>query len=113
MRGRYYLNTKTAGEIEKIVRQIDADLKANQQDCTLQLSAKDIHPTELAPVITADRGGMHFVWQHWGLRGFSDKKIIFNARSETAAEKPLFQEGVLHHRIVIPATWFYEWNMNS
>lgn len=28
-------------------------------------------------------------------------------------EKPSFKNGILHRRIVIPATWFYEWNRNK
>ena len=34
---------------------------------------------------------------------------VFNARSETAAEKPIFKEGWEKHRCIIPASYFYEW----
>ncbi len=32
----------------------------------------------------------------------------FNARSETAADKPTFRESVTHHRCLIPASAYYE-----
>ena len=49
-------------------------------------------------------------WQHWGFPGFEGKKLIFNARCESASEKPLFRDSIRRRRIVIPASWFYEWN---
>ena len=45
----------------------------------------------------------------FGLRGFEGGKLIINARSETAYEKPLFSESLQKRRLVLPATGFYEW----
>lgn len=74
------------------------------------LQAKDIHPSEMAPVIAADNKGLCCRWQRWGLPGFGGKQLIFNARSESALEKRMFRESVEHRRIVVPAAGFYEWN---
>ena len=48
--------------------------------------------------------------EKWGFLGFQGKKVIFNARCESAMEKSLFRDSMLHRRVVVPASWFYEWN---
>lgn len=112
MCGRYYVDDETAREIEKLVRQLDErrgqDEKAGRD--AVSLSSRDIHPSDMAPVLLADRDGLRCDWQRWGFPGFQGKKVIFNARSETAMEKPMFRESALHGRAVIPAAWFYEWS---
>ena len=45
--------------------------------------------------------------------GFQGRQVIFNARCESAMEKPLFCDSMRHSRVVIPATWFYEWNLRK
>jgi len=45
---------------------------------------------------------------HWGYR-MTDGRLIINARSESAAEKPLFAEGLRQRRCLIPAEAYYEW----
>lgn len=44
----------------------------------------------------------------WGYR-VDEKRLVFNARSETAEEKRLFAEGMTMHRCVLPVSWYYEW----
>ncbi|MBE5862858.1 MAG: SOS response-associated peptidase [Lachnospiraceae bacterium] len=74
------------------------------------ISDRDIRPTEEAPVLADFENQVILKNVRWGLPGFQKGQVIFNARSETALEKGMFREGVLHHRIVIPAVSFYEWN---
>ena len=112
MCGRYYIDDDTAREIEKLVRQVDERMRqAPAADSPLQ--AKDIHPSEMAPVLAADGQNLCCKWQKWGFPGFHGKQLIFNARSESALEKKMFRESVEQRRIVVPAAWFYEWNKNK
>ena len=112
MCGRYYVDDDTAREIEKLVRQVDEKMRQTSA-AGIHLQAKDIHPSELAPVITAEGDGLCCRWQKWGFPGFSGKQLIFNARCESALEKRMFREGVESRRIVVPAAGFYEWNKNK
>lgn len=111
MCGRYYVDDDTAKEIEKLVRQVDEKMKRKAE--AIHLQPRDIHPSELAPVITANNKDLYCKWLRWGFPGFSGKQIIFNARSESALEKKMFKESVEHRRIVVPATSFYEWSRNK
>lgn len=111
MCGRYYVDDETAREIERIIRIADEKVR---NTAPVNVQAKDIHPTDIAPILIAsEHGGISCSLQKWGLLGFDGKQVIFNARSESAMEKKMFREGIVHRRIVVPATWFYEWNRNK
>ena len=107
MCGRYYVDDETAREIERIIRIADERVR---METSVKLQPKDIYPTDTAPVLTASADGLICSQQKWGLPGFEKKQVIFNARSETVLEKKMFREGMEDRRIVVPATWFYEWN---
>ncbi|MEW5784481.1 MAG: SOS response-associated peptidase [Bacillota bacterium] len=68
----------------------------------------------LAVRISPQHGGREAVMLKWGLvphwaRDESIGARLINARSETAAEKPVFREAFKQRRILIPASGFYEW----
>lgn len=109
MCGRYYVDDETAREIERIIRMADDKLK-RMSAAELTLQAKDIHPTDTAPILMQSDAGLCCRMQKWGFPGFDGKRIIFNARSESVLDKKMFKESVENRRVVIPAAWFYEWN---
>lgn len=49
---------------------------------------------------------------NWGFPREGSKDVIFNARGESIAIKPLFSR-YLGNRCLIPATAFYEWGYNK
>ena len=106
MCGRFYISDDTAREIEKTIRMVDERLRKERR-------TGDIHPTEMAPVISYQRGSLFAADKKWGFPGFDSGKVIFNARAESALEKKMFRESVLKRRLVIPAAGFYEWNRNK
>ncbi len=110
MCGRYYVDDETAKEIEKLVRQIDVKKRQESLQAAGRIASGDIFPGKEAPVLAERDGSVCCGWQHWGFPGFDGKKLIFNARCESALEKPLFRDSIRHRRIVIPASRFYEWN---
>lgn len=112
MCGRYYVDDETAREIERLVRQVDERLNSPGSR-EMSLRAGDMHPMDLAPVLTASDRELCCRWQRWGFPGPVGKQLIINARSESALEKRMFRESVEHRRIVIPAAGFYEWSKNK
>jgi putative SOS response-associated peptidase YedK len=110
MCARYHVDDELSKQIEKVLTRISAENATHAP----KVEAKDIHPTNVAPVICANEEtntlGLSAKLQRWGFKGYQGKQVIYNARSETALEKPTFRESVKARRAVIPATWFYEWN---
>ncbi len=65
-------------------------------------------------VIVMNAGKKSMALCKWGLipSWAKDPKIgyrMINARSETVAEKPSFRSSFKKHRVIIPASGFYEW----
>lgn len=103
MCGRFFVVDETTEAIERLVREVKSGLTEVRR-------SGDIHPTECAAIIAAGESGMVAEIQRWGFPGFEKKKVLINARAETALERKTFRESVLYRRIVIPAAGFYEWN---
>lgn len=101
MCGRYNIDEALEREIERLVREMDRNMR--------QQKMGDIHPTEMAPVICKRQEYLYGISMRWGFGGI-DKKPLINARAESAIEKPSFSDSVKHRRCIIPAGKFYEWN---
>ena len=70
----------------------------------------EVFPDSLVPVIASSKTGKKSVFPMiWGYHVEGLGRVIANARSETAAEKPLFRDGWAMHRCIIPASWYFEW----
>ncbi|MDZ7845140.1 MAG: SOS response-associated peptidase [Anaerolineales bacterium] len=73
----------------------------------------NIAPSQPIPVIP-NEGKNTLDFYRWGLiPSWADEKFLkynlINARGETAAEKPSFRSSFRHHRCLVPADGFYEW----
>lgn len=44
----------------------------------------------------------------WGY-SLPDGKVVFNARSESASSRPMFQDGIVQRRCLVPAAYYFEW----
>ena len=72
-------------------------------------------PSQTLPVLLEEKGEWIVRGMHWGLipkwtkPGTKPKIMPINARSETAAEKPMFKSLLKYRRCIIPANGFYEW----
>lgn len=72
--------------------------------------AGDIFPTNVAPIIEKSEHGLKLDVCKWGYPVSQRKNLVINARTESVMDKPSFRNGILYHRILIPASGFYEWN---
>ena len=107
MCGRYFFDAETALEVEDELG-LDSGL--------LSVSSGDVTPAMSPAVITADRGSdgtsLKVSDMFWGVAS-KDKKLVINARAESALEKPMFSDSVERRRLVIPAAGFYEWDKDK
>ena len=72
-----------------------------------QVKAGDVFPGQWAPVLSRSvAGAVRFFPMRWGYTG---KKLLINARSETADKLPTFADSFLNRRCLIPFSWYYEW----
>ncbi len=99
MCGRFYIDDETAREIEKIARKID-DKTAGRGD---------VHPSDSALVLKAAGGKMVSQVLKWGYESPQRRGVIFNARTETVRERPMFRYDYESRRCIVPARKFYEW----
>ena len=101
MCSRYYVDPDMIEEVIKVVQKIAQKIHPTR---------KDIRPTDFAPVIGQSEYGLELSMCRWGYPMSKEKNLIINARVETVMDKPSFQNGILYHRLLIPADGFYEWN---
>lgn len=101
MCSRYYVDPDMMEEIIKVVQKIEQRVHPTR---------KDIRPTDVAPVIGQSEYGLELSMCRWGYPLSKGKNLVINARVENVMDKPSFQNGILYHRLLIPAKGFYEWN---
>ncbi len=75
----------------------------------------NIAPTQPIAIVDAGLDGIrHARLVRWGLipgwaKDAQTQSLLFNARAETAADKPSFRTAMRHRRCLVPASGFYEW----
>lgn len=105
MCGRYaYFNDI---ELKEIVRIAEGSVSEPEIPATRMM---EIRPTDTAPILVSEKGTVLPKLVSWGFPGFHGSEVIFNARSETAQEKPMFRTALASGRCVIPSVGFYEWD---
>lgn len=96
------------------------------QDARLLVPSWNIGPMQLAPIVTLAPAGAdtaaprdrRLIAARWGLvptwaKDSSVGAKMFNARSETVAEKPSFRAAFAQRRCLIPASGYYEWQARA
>ena len=73
----------------------------------------EVSPGDVAAVVASNRRcePQPFAME-WGYH-LPNGKLVFNTRSETAAEKPMFADGMRQRRCLIPAAHYFEWERRT
>ena len=95
-------------ELRPIVEKMnESPLVGKWQKTTAIKTYGEIRPTDVVPVLASNKAGARSVFpMKWG---FSARSLLMNARSETAAAKPLFKDAWASHRCIVPASYYFEW----
>ena len=98
MCGRYCLYDDGNEELREIFDRTEGEFKTGE-----------VFPTDKAPVLIEQSGGITPEAVAWGFPEFRGKGVIINARAETVPEKPMFRRSLATMRCVIPSSGFFEW----
>uniref|UniRef100_I5AXM6 SOS response-associated peptidase n=1 Tax=Eubacterium cellulosolvens (strain ATCC 43171 / JCM 9499 / 6) TaxID=633697 RepID=I5AXM6_EUBC6 len=61
------------------------------------LTSGEVRPTDIVPVIAPNARGQRSVFpMQWGFLARDQRRTLFNARMETAKEKPTFRDAWIH-----------------
>lgn len=106
MCGRFYIAEEDIAE--DLLRIIDVLNRRYNSNSPVKTHG-EIRPADIIPVVANSPSMSTGVYaMKWGYT-MPDGKPMFNARSETAATKPLFSDGMRQRRCIIPATLYFEW----
>lgn len=105
MCGRYYIESEdSTSELLAII------YVANRRSKVGPVKTGEIFPTDVVPVIANNRSQRQSAFaMRWGYSMGDDRRPIINARSETAASKPMFKDGMAQRRCLVPASHYFEW----
>ncbi len=101
MCGRYHIDPELAVEIQEIISDRVKKLRFEQ---------KDIFPGSKGLILVPENDEIIPREVMWGFPGKEKNKLIINARSESALQKPMFSDSLMQRRCIIPASSFYEWD---
>ncbi len=109
MCGRYFLSEDDLDELLDDGWLEEALLRARRLGTELRTSG-DVRPTDIAPVIATSKSRARGAFpMRWGLLHPTRGTLVINARSETAAQSPLFSQSAAERRCLVPAGGYFEW----
>lgn len=108
MCGRFFLPEDDGDEaLLELLNRAELAMRARQPD--FRLKRGEICPGDCVPVLAPNRSRQTALFiMKWGFR--LEKRLVFNARSESAATKPMFRQSLTERRCLIPAAAFFEWD---
>lgn len=100
MCGRFFVDAKNR-EIDRLIESLSPDADP--------FRSGEVFPTSNALVLNMQDNFPVPRIMKWGFPRFDGKGVIFNARSESAMQKSMFRDALLHTPALVPCNGFYEW----
>lgn len=86
----------------------DLEKREQRRDPAFRIKQGEIFPGDTAAVLAPNRQLTPTAFaMTWGFH--LDKKLVFNARAESAMDKPMFRDSYRRRRCLIPASAYIEW----
>lgn len=107
--------------VRYMLHKTDAALAVVAQALARKFAAPDwlqprynVAPTQVMPVVAGDGDDPRMRGMRWGYvpageRDRTQRRMLTNAKAETATILPAFRGAAKHRRCLIPANGFYEW----
>ncbi len=74
------------------------------------ITSGEVRPTDIVPTLASNtKGDLSVFPMQWGFLAKDGKRTLFNARVETASQKPTFKDAWHSRRCIIPASFYFEW----
>lgn len=99
MCGRYYVDERDS-RLRRMITEArrKGDIKTGE-----------VFPGDMAAVVANSRQLNPSIFpMRWGFER-PNGGLVINARSETAAQKPMFRDSARLRRCLVPASWYFEW----
>ena len=103
MCGRASLTTPDWETIRAIL-----DAAPDEEEAAAWAPRYNVAPTQLHPILRVVGGERRLQRASWGLPPIENRAVI-NARVETVASRPFWQETLAERRCVVPIDGFFEW----
>ncbi len=111
MCGRYaFDDSKEIYEVRKLIEEIASRIG---NAAASRVKTGEIFPSETAAVVVQSLDGYCADTMAWGYPMKDSKRLLINARCETAQQKPLFASSLKQQKCLIPCTGFYEWQATA
>lgn len=106
MCGRF---TLTRSDVDALARELGAEVE--RESALLYRPRWNVAPTQPHWIVRLDGRGRRLLPARFGVGvGTGDgRRLVVNARSETAAELPTFRSAMRDGRCVVPTDGFFEW----
>lgn len=100
MCGRFFVDAKDR-EIDRLLEKLPPDAGP--------VKTGEVFPSENALILARRHEEILPESMSWGFPRSTGKRLIFNARSETALQKPFFAHALKKNPVAVPVSGFYEW----